>query len=426
MEDFKVIEKCRFCNHPNLMQILDLGDMPLVNNLLDSLDQECKKYPLKVFHCPNCTMSQLNVVVNPEILYSNYLYRSGMSQGFKDHCFGLMCEIVSAPENLIKSSGIIIYSIAENDGTFLEQFKDCPHVFGVGIEPASNLCGIATSKNIEMVNKFFSYQTAMDCSVKYGKADYIVAQNVFAHVHDIHHFMHGIKYLLNQDGTFIVEAPWAGDFIKNADLSSCYHEHLSYLSVQGMCKFVKQFDMVVDKIKYFQYMHTGTIRYYIKYKGKQDVSNLWEIENAIHREREYFEWTTSAEWPYPEYSLQIRANKIKEDIFNEVVMKNALKSKYNIEDQVVGIGAAAKATILCNFCNLMFPSIQCCFDNTPEKIGKFLPGTKIEIRPFEELKDDPRRMLIFPYNVKDEIITNVRKLNPNSKFIVAVPKLEIL
>ncbi len=402
----KIVDRCKFCDSTDLLEYINLGDMPLVNNLLNDQKQFHKKYPLRVFFCKFCTMSQIDCVVPPEELFSHYLYKSGMSQGFKDHCGNLAHEINE--RHLLPAYGTCV-DIASNDNTFLKTLQGrCfakPRLYGV--EPAKNLAIEAEEKTgIPVINKFFDYNTAVDIVLKYGTADVITAQNVFAHVDNIHGFMHGIHYLLKKNGTFIVEAPWSGDLIKDVCFDTVYHEHLSYISVDGMCKFVKKFDMVVDKIKYFKYMHAGTIRYYIKFAAAQDISNQWEVENAKHRECFVNENIYDG---IPQRIIKITKDKLLENIGNE---------------RIIGVGAAAKSTILGNYCGFNTDIMPIIADTTPDKQGKFQPGTLIPIKPFEALKDIDNRLLIFPHNVKNEIVANVRKINPKAKFIVAIPKLE--
>jgi hypothetical protein len=65
-------------------------------------------------------------------------------------------------------------------------------------------------------------------------------------------------------------------------------------------------------------------------------------------------------------------------------------------------------------------------DDTPEKIGKFAPGTGIPIVNREELKRyPPDYLLILPWNFKDEIITNTSNIF-DGEYIVAVPEFEII
>ena len=71
---------CRVCGGTSLGDVIDLGRMPLVNNLLDHPDDDCPRWPLKVVFCRDCALAQLTETVAPELMFSDYRYFSGQSQ----------------------------------------------------------------------------------------------------------------------------------------------------------------------------------------------------------------------------------------------------------------------------------------------------------------------------------------------------------
>lgn len=393
------VDKCRFCNSTNLTKYLDLGDIPLANNLEDTKEKAlaAEKFPLAVNWCEDCTMSQLTYAVPPEKLFKNYYYRSGMSQTFKKHCQDLV-KLVNPKKNQLW------IDIASNDGTLLS-YVPCKRL---GVEPATNLCHIAESNGIECFNDFLKYKNSSDIVEKYGRADVITAQNVFAHVEDIKDFLLAVTNLIADEGVFIVEAPWAGDFIINNEFDTVYHEHYSYITVRGMQLFCQDYGLRLEKIQYFKSIHGGTIRYFIRPSEKyNDISNQWEIQNAIFREsflKDRIPW------------LQDNVNRILYQL------KTGLSS-YKI-GEFCGVGQAAKATIACNYFELTDNDLHCIYDTTPEKIGKFQPGTGIPIRDFKEIsKDKPENIIIFPWNFEEEICKNIRKLNNPFSYATLVPTL---
>src|SRR3989344_5772723 len=84
------ITACRICRSSDLTQFLDLGMQPLANSFLrkEDLDKQEPQYPLRVALCGSCNLVQLRDVVDPEIMFRDYLYfSSGMpaSQHFKSY-----------------------------------------------------------------------------------------------------------------------------------------------------------------------------------------------------------------------------------------------------------------------------------------------------------------------------------------------------
>jgi hypothetical protein len=93
--------------------------------------------------------------------------------------------------------------------------------------------------------------------------------------------------------------------------------------------------------------------------------------------------------------------------------------------KVVAYGAAAKGNTFLNYCNLGDNLINFVVDKNPSKIGKFLPGSHLPIFPIKKLNQfKPDYIIILPWNIKDEVIKQVKK-KLKTKFITAIPKLKI-
>ena len=65
------ISRCQICLSPDLTHVLDLGYHPPCDSLLTS-DQHKEPeitYPLRLVYCQNCSLSQIDYVVSPEVLF---------------------------------------------------------------------------------------------------------------------------------------------------------------------------------------------------------------------------------------------------------------------------------------------------------------------------------------------------------------------
>ena len=82
------ISRCRICGGDKLVKYLDLGMMPLANNLADSAAaaKAMQRYPMQVLYCRDCSLSQLSVVIDPRTLFSKYAYRSSINRAYLQHC----------------------------------------------------------------------------------------------------------------------------------------------------------------------------------------------------------------------------------------------------------------------------------------------------------------------------------------------------
>ena len=176
---------CRVCGHGELKPYLDLGKIPLANNLFKTQEEaiNAPRLPLVVAWCENCGLSQLTEVVSGRQLFRNYTYRSSVNQGYIDHCHQMALDL-KEKYKLNESSYHI--DIAGNDGALLEIFGKVLNHYCVNVDPAKNLCEISNKKGIFSIPEFWGLNVA---KILKGEADLITATNVFAHLDNVTEFL---------------------------------------------------------------------------------------------------------------------------------------------------------------------------------------------------------------------------------------------
>jgi 2-polyprenyl-3-methyl-5-hydroxy-6-metoxy-1,4-benzoquinol methylase len=215
MTNYKTITECRCCKCKNLKEVLDLNTQPLANSYHDG-DAELEKYPLKLNVCTECFHSQLSVVVDPDEMYKNYLYRSGTPKTFNEYCEWF----ASFVEQNIERVGNVL-DIACNDGTQLDKFKSRGWKT-FGIDPAENLHQYSSKTADKIVVSYFN----KDSIKSLGEVSFnaITAQNVFAHTDDIDLFLQDCKIIMNDDTKLFIQTSQA-DMIEEGQFDTIYHEH---------------------------------------------------------------------------------------------------------------------------------------------------------------------------------------------------------
>ncbi len=158
-KNFFYKQECRLCKSKNLQLVLNLGNQPLANSYLKNIDDNEIKYPLELMSCLNCGHNQLSIVVDPDILYKNYLYVSGTPQTFHMHCQDLANKYT---EILNLREFDLVVDIAGNDGTLLSKFINQDRFINVvSIDPAKNLANIARDKGIDVFSLFFNFNIVL-------------------------------------------------------------------------------------------------------------------------------------------------------------------------------------------------------------------------------------------------------------------------
>lgn len=405
--NFKEHKNCRVCGSDKLTPYLDLGLMPLSNNLAEStLDKiHLQKYPLKVLFCEQCGLSQLSIVIPPEELFSNYVYRSSIAKGYVDHC-RKMAKSLKEKHNLTEDS--LHVDIAGNDGALLKEFRDEIGLRVINVDPAKNLAAICEALGIETRTEFWGKRVAKGIEITEGKADLITATNVFAHVDDVKEFIEAAKQLLKHTGVLVLEFPYLIDFIENKEFDTVYFEHLSYFSIYPLTLLCEKVGLTVMNVEK-QDIHGGSVRVTIGH-GKQNDS----VFNFVMDERVHY----SDIKKYHEFAVDVALT-----INN---FRNGIHS-LSPNNKIAGFAASAKGNTLLNSAMITVGSINYLVDETPEKIGKYSPGTRIPIIGISDMmKSPPDYLVVLSWNFAKEIIEKVKRIGYLGKFIIPIPEFKII
>ncbi len=404
---------CRICGNTDLRKYLDLGMMPLANNLAPDAEAatEMDRFPLQVLFCTECSMSQTSVIVNPRKLFAKYTYRSSINQGYVKHCREMARDIGSKLD--LKSSDLVV-DIAGNDGSLLNEFKAELGVQVVNVDPAENIAAIAESRGITTVNDFWSEDVAQQILDDHGQPKLITATNVFAHVDDVREFLSAAKHCLHEKGALVLEFPYLVDFIANHEFDTVYFEHLSYVGIKPVVVLAANEGMKIFNVEK-QDIHGGTVRVFIGNEDSHDIDPSVdqflkaEEKGGFHDFARYENWLEEVDDLTREFTYQIQ--QLKEH-----------------GASIAAFGASAKGNTLLNACRLNSATIDYIVDDTPEKIGKFSPGTGIPIVDRSPLEENPPDFLvILAWNFAREIIESAADFRRSGgKFIVPVPKVEIV
>jgi SAM-dependent methyltransferase len=399
---------CRVCQSEKLTPYLDLGLLPLSNNLANSIVDPIhnQKFPLKVLLCEDCGLSQLSIVIDPQTLFGNYVYRSSISKGYLDHCKQMAISL-QKKHNLTKDSYHI--DIAGNDGALLCEFKKVIGHKILNVDPAENLGAICQATGIPTLTYFWGMDVAKRIVNGYGKADLITATNVFAHVDNVKEFIQAAKHVLKPTGVLILEFPYLIDFIENGEFDTVYFEHLSYFSIYPITLLCKQAGLSVMNVEHHD-IHGGSVRVTIGH-GREDDT----VFNYVKNER-------------INYSSIERYHQFAEDVHLTIDQFDRGINKLRAEGKTIAaFAASAKGNTLLNSAGITCGSIKYIVDQTPEKLGKYSPGTFIPIVSMIELeRNPPDYLVILSWNFAKEIMDKCNKAGYRGKYIIPIPMFQII
>ena len=401
IEKYNRIDRCRCCDSNNLELILDLKPQPLANSY-HVLNEKLDNFPLELLLCNNCQHLQLSVVVNPDLMFKNYLYVSGTTNSLKNYFNFFANFITYRYKNYFNETPKKILDIACNDGTQLDFFKEL-NIETYGIDPAENLYVDSSLKHNIICDYFPSKKLN-------GKYELIIAQNVFAHTHNIVEFIRECENLLSEKGIVYIQTSQA-NMVNNNEFDTIYHEHLSFFNTKSMMSVLKNTNLTLNNV--FKFDIHGTSYIFEISKSKYD-SNLesvlkLETENGLYNKDTYYKYSLNC--------LEI-SKQFKEKI-------NDLRKEGYV---IIGYGAAAKGMTFLNFANTYMDFI---IDDNKLKQNLYTPGTNTKIVDVNFLNNytekDKIAFIPLAWNFFEEIRVRIKNVRENNKdiFIRYFPKLEI-
>jgi hypothetical protein len=399
---------CRACGASRLRGFLALGPQPLANAFLCGPEEFAAeaRYPLDVYLCEECSLVQLLDVIDPEVLFRNYIYVTGTSTTIAAHNQAYAATVI---DMLGLGAGDLVVEAASNDGSLLKCFR-AGGVRTLGVEPARNIAEMARAAGIDTVDEFFRVDTARALRARYGPAKAVIGNNVLAHVDDTRGFLQGGAEFLAEDGLLITEVPYLREFLERLEYDTVYHEHLCYFSVTALMRLCEGVGLRIVRTDHHP-VHGGTLRMYAGHEAR--YPDHAPAVKALAEEERAAGFTTMPR--FVQFAQDVARNR------DRVV--GLLRELTAAGKTVAGYGAPAKGNTLLNYCAIGPDLLPYTVDKSPLKVGKFTPGMHIPVLPVETvLERQPDYLLILAWNFAGEIMAQQQEYRQRGgRFIVPIP-----
>ena len=402
-ENISYLSQCKICGNTKLKKVMKLNEQYISATFVKSNknnDLKKIKTPLTLSLCiqngnrDNCGHLQLHEIINPDLLYRNYFYRSAISDTMRK-------DLKNVVENVLKISNPdpqdIIVDIGSNDCTLLNFYKNGFKL--VGFEPAKNIKFIDEDKNIKIFTNYFNSRDFNENFKK--KAKIITSCAMFYDLENPKKFVNDIKNILDENGIWCVQMSYLLLMIKNLNFYDICHEHLSYYSMHTFEKLIKQFNL---KVFYAETnaVNGGSIRLYVCKKEckKYDKENFQAKLIKLRIEEEKYHLNDKNTF----FNFQKKIDRLKNKINSYI--NNIIKDK----KIVLALGASTKGNILLQHFGLGKDKIPFISERNSSKVGLRCLGTDIELISEEKARSmKPKAMLVLPWYFKEEIIKREKK-----------------
>src|SRR4051794_8930809 len=359
MQHVKHKTDCRLCGSSSLDHVLPIRPSAIGDAFVtaDHLGEKQDLYPLDCYLCLDCGHLQNLDVVDPDILFRDYTYRTSVSLGLVEHFKRYAQSVVAS---LAIPKGSLVAEMGSNDGSLLKAFKN-EGMRVQGVDPARDIAAAATTDGIPTIPDFFTSALASRIKADQGEAKLFCANNVFAHIDNMSDVVKGIRLLLADDGAFVFEVSYIVDMIDNMVFDTIYHEHVSHHALIPLETFLNRHDMTL-----FHVARTGTkggsIRAFAQPNstGKRpraaELSQLFaeEERRGITKPKIYRDWFEAI-------------NKAKRSVL-------ATLDKAIAEGKLIAAYGASTTTTTLLYHFELENRIKFIVDDNPLKQGTFSPG----------------------------------------------------
>ncbi|MCE5181922.1 MAG: class I SAM-dependent methyltransferase [Betaproteobacteria bacterium] len=403
---------CRGCGSHDLELVFSLRPTPIGDAYVtpEQVNVPQPSYPIDLHMCKQCGLAQILDVIDPEILYGEYIYITASSLGLAEHFRGYADNVI---ERLGLKPDSLVVDIGSNDGTLLKQFQ-ARGMRVLGVEPAAHIAAQATVSGIDTIDKFFAPDLARQMVAEHGHAKLVTANNVFANIDDLTSWVEAINLLLAADGVFVFESYYLADLVENMVFDFIYHEHLSAFSVKPIQALFKRVNMELIAVQRVP-TKGGSLRYFVQRSGGPLVNDgsveaMLVMENSmgLYRKETFIAFAD-------------KVNNLKEKTRAYLAQAKSEGKK------IAGFGASITGTTLIYHFEIG-GYLDYLVDDNPAKQGRYSPGLHLPVLPSTALYEHkPDCVVVLAWRYAEPFMKkNQAYLDNGGCFIIPVPELRVI
>jgi len=392
---------CRVSKGP-LIDVFDLGLLPISCFPLPQ-DPTPEKHPVVLSLNEQSGLVQLKHTVDPDDMYTQYWYMSGVNQSMKMALKSITEQAVKRSGSFLKS-GDIVLDIASNDGTLLSTYPDS--LVRVGIDPAKNIKPKACDHH---VNTYFS-EEAYKSVMGEKKAKIVTSISMFYDLENPVQFAQDVSKILDPNGLWIIELSYLPTMLEKNSFDTICAEHLEYYSLFSLEYILNRAGFAVEDVE-LNDVNGGSFRVYIRFAEKATETD--SVKNMRDRESQM---KLCSPQTYLDFANRVAKNKEE--------MINFLETQKKLGKKVLGYGASTKGNTILAYYGIGPDLISYVADRNPIKWGR-QTVTRIPIISEEEAREmQPDYFLAFPYHFMNEFLEReVNFLINKGQFVSPVPHL---
>lgn len=413
---YELLRYCRSCSSSDLEECVDLGNMFSSGHFPRLLDEPIPIGRLRLLQCKSCFLVQLDRNFKLETLFgTNYGYRTALNDSMKTHVESVAVQAMSYFEDYPK---VKVLDIGSNDGTLLNYFISLKNCVAVGVDPNVEDMRSHYAETIHTYSNFFDSEFVSTLARDFGvEFDIITSIAMFYDVQDPNQFLKSIKYLLADDGIWVVEVSYLFSMLTSRSVDAICHEHVTYYSIKSMSELLSRNELKVVDFE-FNEANGGSMRLIVQHSKSRRPKSM-EFCHQKQLEEEKPQMISKA--------LKVIFQEIGCDV--QVFLKHFGAEIDEGRIQLLGIGASTKGNTFLQLFPELSSKILAIGEVNSDKFGRFTPGTLIPIVDQSELIQRKGRLylVVLPWHFKRGIVETLGKhLSFESRLVFFMPELDVV
>ncbi len=400
MENFRIVKKCRICHSISLIALVKIKPQYIASTFVETNLNNPKskiKIPMTLLLCKKCGLVQLLETVNPDLLYSNYFYRSNVSNTMNRDLRDVVADVTGS---VVLKDGDNVLDVGCNDGLMLTFYSKKLNRYG--IDPAKNIDWSHLDKSIKIINDYFPSP-----QLEGKKFKIITSTAMFYDLDNPNEAVKQLKRILGKDGVLCIQVSYLYDTIKDMNFYDICHEHLEYFSLKTLSYLMEKNGMEVFDAS-TNFVNGGSLRIMAAHKEAKRPKSA-NLEYLLLKEK----------------VLQLE-NPQTYDTFSKLIEINTKRVKKYIENQkglVIGLGASTKGNVMLQLCGIDKKKLPYISERNPFKVGLRTLGTDMVLISEEEARKlQPDCMFVIPWNFKAEILEREKEyVRKGGKLLFIMP-----
>lgn len=377
--------RCRLCRS-SVETIVDGGLQPFSNRFLMSSSEDEARHPMTLGLCPSCGLVQLMKPAAAHDLRSRFDWIRYNEP--EDHLDTLATTLLNFTGN---DTSMVVGALSYKDDSLLNRLAGRGMTRTWRIRPDTQL-GIETENSgIETVQQRISSIHRGDLNISV-KADILLVRHILEHVHDIHGFFSSLKHWVTPGGYMLIEVPCCDSQMEQFDYSMIWEEHVSCFTPATFKRCLSIMGLSLRHVERVHYPLEDVLIGIFQLLDHNEENGVEDATGEINRARAYGQ-------RMPDVTLGI---------------KRAL-ARFREKGQVVVFGAGHMA---CSFVNLhgLADQIDCFLDDNPNKVGRFMPGSRRPIYTSNRLETQSFSLCLLALNpsLDDKIINRFKGITSDN------------